>query len=323
MQKSITSFFSKPSASAISKHPKRSSALSPTAKAHLKAAASSPHSETPPSSQDGAPAPSSPPPAPVPRSPEQRAKIEANRAAARRRLIARIPDATSLDGMTAALEPTWRDALASTLREPFWRELVTFVAAERRARTVFPPPAMTFAAFNHSTFARTRVVIVGQDPYHGPGQAHGMSFSVTDGTHFPPSLHNIFREVANDVEGFSAPKSGCLEKWANQGVLLLNAVLTVRRGEPTSHQSRGWERFTDAVVYALNHRKGPGCVFMLWGGYAKRKGAGIDTKRHCVLTAMHPSPLAANRGGWFGCKHFSKANAFLKKTGQDAIDWKL
>lgn len=150
-----------------------------------------------------------------------------------------------------------------------------------------------------------------------------MCFSVQDGVRPPPSLINVFGELEKDIPGFTRPRSGCLEKWANQGVLLLNSVLTVVSSEPNSHKGRGWERFTDAVVQALNHRKGPGIVFMLWGGYAKKKGASINRKKHCVLTCVHPSPLSANRGGWFGNKHFSQANEFLTRTDQDVIDWKL
>lgn len=294
MQKSITSFFKKP-AGAITKS-KRTSALSPKAAEKLKANVLAP---------------------------DVQAKIEANRAAARAKMLARRTDFHTKDGFGASLEPSWREALSVTLSEPFWDTLIAFVARERTTATVYPPPDKVFSAFNHSSFSRTRVIIIGQDPYHGPGQAHGMSFSVPKGVYPPPSLNNIFGELQKDIPGFTRPQGGCLEKWANQGVLLLNAVLTVRRGQASSHQGRGWERFTDAVVHAVNHRDGPGCVFMLWGAYAKKKGLRINTKKHCVLTSVHPSPLSANRGGWFGCKHFSKANNFLRKTKQDPIDWML
>lgn len=255
-----------------------------------------------------------------------KARIEANRAAARAKLLARAAQQTNdsdKPNFGAALEPSWRHALTSTTSEPFWKSLADFVAEQRKKETVFPPPDKIFSAFNHCALSRTKVVIIGQDPYHGPRQAHGMCFSVPDGVTPPPSLLNIFGELEQDIPGFKRPKSGCLEKWANQGVLLLNSVLTVGMGQPGSHRGRGWERFTDAVVDSLNKRNGPGIVFMLWGGYAKKKGAKVNPKKHCILTAVHPSPLSANRGGWFGNRHFSKANEFLKRTDQHPIDWTL
>lgn len=298
MQQSITAFFKKaPSSSGVTKPRKRATALSPEAAQLFK-------EET--------------------LAPDVKARIAASRANARAKLLAKA--ASKSKGKVsfgAALEPSWRAALGSTLKEPFWLKLSEFVENERRQATVYPPPDKVFSAFNHSTYARTRVVILGQDPYHGPNQAHGMSFSVPEGVFPPPSLQNIFSELQNDIQGFKKPKNGCLEKWANQGVLLLNSVLTVRRASPSSHKARGWERFTDAVVQILNRREGPGVVFMLWGGYAKKKGSSINAKRHCVLKSVHPSPLSANQGGWFGNGHFSKANAFLKKTKQDPIDWIL
>lgn len=306
MQKSITSFFNKSPTGITKKATKRS--------ATAKTPTSPTKSPTPADKQA---------PKEATLSPEVRAKIEANRARARANRLKRLTNLTTAAGLTDSLEPSWRAALSHTLGEPFWHTLVTFVAAERAAATVYPAPDCVFSAFNHSTFARTRVVIIGQDPYHGPRQAHGMSFSVPDGVYPPPSLQNIFRELEADVPGFRPPAGGNLHKWANQGVLLLNAVLTVRRAQPASHQNRGWERFTDAVVAALNARNGPGCVFLLWGRYAQRKGAAINRNNHCVLTSVHPSPLSANRGGWFGNRHFSAANEFLTKTGQDVIDWKL
>ncbi|CAN8077089.1 unnamed protein product [Agarophyton chilense] len=296
MQKSITSYFKKGPAPAVNKK-KRANALSPIQAQLLK-------DETLPA--------------------DVKARIAANRAAARAKLLARSnKSSTGRIELGAALEPSWREALTATLKEPFLKTLSDFVVGERKSHTVYPPSEKMFSAFNHSSFIRTRVVIIGQDPYHGPNQAHGMCFSVPPGVYPPPSLQNIFRELEADIPGFKKPRSGCLEKWANQGVLLLNSVLTVQRAQPASHRGRGWERLTDAVVDALNRRPGPGLVFMLWGGYAKKKGASIDTKRHCVLKAVHPSPLSANSGGWFGNKHFSKANAFLMKTKQDTIDWEL
>ncbi len=250
-------------------------------------------------------------------------RIARNRAAARAKLLARAAANNASDtDLAAGLEPSWKTALSKTLSLPFCTDLAKFVAEERKKATVYPSPGCVFSAFNHSSFKRTKVVIIGQDPYHGPRQAHGMSFSVLPGVAHPPSLKNIFKEVADDIDGFKVPSSGCLEQWANQGVLLLNSVLTVRAHEPFSHQGRGWERITSAVVEALNKRPGKGIVFMLWGGAAKKKGARVDKKRHCVLTAAHPSPLSAHRG-WFGSKHFSEANMFLVKTGQTPVDWAL
>lgn len=252
------------------------------------------------------------------------ARIEANRAAARAKLLERAASSSATSAsFGASLEPTWRAALRATTSEPFWKDLASFVLEERTKGTVYPPPERLFSAFNHSALSRTKVVMIGQDPYHGPRQANGLCFSVSPGVPLPPSLRNIFKELESDVPGFTIPKSGSLEAWANQGVLLLNAVLTVRQGSPNSHAGRGWERFTDAVVAALNSREGSGIVFMLWGGYAKRKGAKINQKKHCVLTSTHPSPLSANRGGWFGTGHFSKANDYLEKTQKQPINWIL
>jgi uracil-DNA glycosylase len=199
--------------------------------------------------------------------------------------------------------------------------LSEFVAKERSLKlAIYPAPDAVFSAFNNSPFARTRVVIIGQDPYHGPHQAHGMSFSVARGVAIPPSLRNIYKELTTDVPGWTVPKHGNLETWARQGVLLLNSVMTVEGGKPNSHKGRGWERFTDGVVAAVNKRQGKGCVFMLWGAYAEAKGIAINAKKHCVLRSAHPSPLSANRG-FFGCGHFSKANDFLSSTNQATIDW--
>lgn len=222
----------------------------------------------------------------------------------------------------ASLEPSWRKAVVVVTREPSWKQLGEFVKEERESKTIYPPAEMVFSAFNHSPLARTKVVILGQDPYHGPGQAHGMCFSVMRGVPTPPSLQNMYKELESDIEGWKRPRHGNLEAWAKQGVLLLNNVLTVERSKPQSHKGRGWERFTDAVVEALNKREGKGIVFLLWGGPAKTKCRRINSKKHCVLTAAHPSPLSAHRG-FFGCKHFSKANEYLERTKQDPIDWNL
>lgn len=186
--------------------------------------------------------------------------------------------------------------------------------------TIYPPPAQWFSALNRTPLDDVRVVILGQDPYHGPGQAHGLCFSVQPGQPVPPSLKNIFKEREQDL-CLPAPDDGCLEAWADRGVLLLNAVLTVERGSAGAHQGKGWEQFTDVVVRVLNAER-EGLVFMLWGGYALKKGSIIDRDRHCVLTAPHPSPLSAHRG-FLGCRHFSKANEYLQSRGTPAVDWGL
>ncbi len=198
-------------------------------------------------------------------------------------------------------------------------ELREFLLERKRAGAViYPPGPLIFNALNSTPFDRVKVVILGQDPYHGPGQAHGLCFSVRDGVELPPSLRNIYREIEDDL-GCRCPDSGNLQRWADQGVLLLNAVLTVERGQAGAHQGKGWERFTDRVVAELNDHR-DGLAFMLWGSYAMKKGAMIDRGRHLVLTAPHPSPLSAQRG-FFGCRHFSKANAWLVKHGETPIKW--
>lgn len=251
------------------------------------------------------------------------ARIEANRAAAKAKLAARaaLPAVERLFG-GAALEPSWRAAVSVTISEPFWKQLADFVSRERASKIIYPPVDMLFSAFNNSSFSKTKVVIIGQDPYHGPRQAHGMCFSVMRGVAIPPSLVNIYKELESDIPGWKVPKHGNLEHWAKQGVLLLNSVLTVEGGKANSHRNRGWERFTDAVVAALNKRQGNGCVFMLWGGPAKQKGSKINQAKHCILRSVHPSPLSAHNG-WFGSKHFSKANEYLARTKQKPIDWSL
>ena len=198
------------------------------------------------------------------------------------------------------------------------KELKNFVKEEYSKHTIYPPGKFIFHAFNTCPFDKVKVVIIGQDPYHEPGQYYGLCFSVLDGVPFPPSLLNIFKEIENDL-GKPMPKSGRLERWADQGVLLINAILTVRAHQAGSHRGKGWEEFTDAVIKILNDEK-ENIVFMLWGSYAQRKGAFIDRNRHCVLTAAHPSPLSADRG-FFGCKHFSKANQYFKSKGISEIEW--
>lgn len=219
------------------------------------------------------------------------------------------------------LEESWKARIGDYLLRPDMRELSAFLRAEKaRGKQIYPPGAEIFAAFEHAPFDSVRVVILGQDPYHGPGQAHGLCFSVRHGVDAPPSLENIFKEIERDL-GIARPRHGCLTSWANQGVLLLNSVLTVERGNAASHQRKGWEGFTDAAIAALNEGRDR-LVFMLWGAYAQRKGQLIDTKRHLVLTSVHPSPLSAHRG-FLGCGHFSAANAYLTKHGKAPIDWSL
>lgn len=220
------------------------------------------------------------------------------------------------------IEASWHHELGDELRSPYIAQLKSFLEQEKNC-TVYPPEPLVFNAFRHTPFSKVKVVIMGQDPYHGPGQAHGLSFSVPSGIDIPPSLRNIYLEMEKDL-GIPPSKSGDLSAWASQGVLLLNATLTVRAGEAKSHYGKGWERFTDAVVGRLIKREDP-IVFLLWGRSAKEKlDAIVQNKKtpHVVLTAAHPSPLSAYNG-FFGCRHFSKTNEFLKKWGKEPIDWKI
>jgi uracil-DNA glycosylase len=222
---------------------------------------------------------------------------------------------------TIKLEPSWKARIGDYLLRPEMQALAKFLRAEKRAgKTIYPPGPDIFSAFEHTPFDAVRVVILGQDPYHGPSQAHGLCFSVTAGVRVPPSLVNIFKEIQRDL-GLARPDHGCLTSWADRGVLLLNSVLTVEEGRAGAHANRGWEGFTDAAIAALN-REREGLVFLLWGAYAQRKGQLIDKNRHCVLTSVHPSPLSAHRG-FIGCGHFSAANAWLRSHGQPPIDWSL
>jgi uracil-DNA glycosylase len=217
------------------------------------------------------------------------------------------------------LDPSWKNRLESDFAQAYMASLRQFLLERKRSGAViYPPGDLIFNAMNSTPFDAVKVVILGQDPYHGPGQAHGLCFSVRDGVAIPPSLINIYRELEEDL-GSGRPASGNLQNWAEQGVLLLNAVLTVERGRAGSHQGKGWERFTDRIVSELNESR-DGLVFMLWGSYAMKKGDVIDRGRHFVLTAPHPSPLSAHRG-FFGCRHFSKANAWLEKHGSAPINW--
>ena len=220
--------------------------------------------------------------------------------------------------MNVKIAEDWKALLADEFEQPYFAELVGFVREEYGSRQIFPRGANIFRAFDKCPFDKLKVVIIGQDPYHGEGQANGLCFSVNDGVQFPPSLRNIFQEVESDT-GAPVPTSGNLDRWAEQGVLLLNAVLTVRAHEAASHAGRGWERFTDAVVREIAARR-EGVVYMLWGSYAQRKGAIADPSRNCILKAVHPSPLSAYRG-FFGCRHFSQANNYLVTHGKDPIVW--
>ncbi|NCB59547.1 MAG: uracil-DNA glycosylase [Gammaproteobacteria bacterium] len=217
---------------------------------------------------------------------------------------------------------TWSDVLGQEKQQPYFQETLNFVRQEREAgKVIYPPAADVFNAFKYTEFADVKVVILGQDPYHGPNQAHGLCFSVLPGVAVPPSLVNIYKELQKDIPGFEIPPHGYLLSWAQQGVLLLNTVLTVEAGKAHSHASLGWEKFTDRVIAALNdHREG--LVFLLWGNHAQKKGQYIDRQRHHVLMAPHPSPLSAHRG-FLGCGHFSKTNQFLTEAGQQPITWQI
>jgi len=219
------------------------------------------------------------------------------------------------------LDPSWKTRVGAEFERPQMRALAEFLRAEKRAgKVIYPPGPRIFAALDTTPFDKVKVVILGQDPYHGPNQAHGLCFSVLPGVPVPPSLENIFAEIERDLR-IPRPDHGCLLPWARQGVLLLNAVLTVERGQAGSHQGKGWEGFTDACIDALN-RERTGIVFLLWGSYAQAKGKLIDSLRHRVLKAPHPSPLSAYRG-FIGCGHFSRANEYLVQQGQTPIDWRL
>ncbi|XP_075390447.1 uracil-DNA glycosylase [Tenrec ecaudatus] len=268
----------------------RDAAASPARKARA-------GSDTPPSS---------------PLSPEQLARIQKNKAAALLRLAAR--------NVPAGFGESWKQQLHGEFGKPYFIQLMGFVAEERKRHTVYPPPDQVFTWTQMCDIRDVKVVILGQDPYHGPNQAHGLCFSVQRPVPPPPSLENIYKELSTDLDDFVPPGHGDLSGWAKQGVLLLNAVLTVRAHQANSHKERGWEQFTDAVVSWLNHNLS-GLVFLLWGSYAQKKGSTIDRKRHHVLQTAHPSPLSVYRG-FFGCRHFSRTNELLRKAGRKPIDWK-
>lgn len=220
--------------------------------------------------------------------------------------------------MEVKIEPSWKAKLAEEFDKEYFKQLTSFVKEEVKAHTIYPPGKLIFNAFDHCPYDEVKVVIIGQDPYHGPGQANGLCFSVNDGVRFPPSLQNIFKEIQSDL-GVPIPQSGNLERWADQGVLLLNATLTVRARQAGSHQKKGWEEFTDAVIKKLSDDKA-GLVFILWGAYAQKKGAIIDASKHFVLKSAHPSPFSAH-SGFFGSKPFSQTNAYLKRLGKEEIEW--
>lgn len=220
--------------------------------------------------------------------------------------------------MEVKIEENWKKRLKNEFEKEYFIRLAEFVKEEYRTKTIYPPGSLIFNAFNLCPFDSVKAVIIGQDPYHGPDQAHGLCFSVRDGVEYPPSLVNIFKEIKSDT-GISAPDSGNLEKWASQGVLLLNATLTVRAHLAGSHQRKGWEEFTDSVINILNNEKN-NLVFFLWGSYAQKKGESINESKHLVLKSVHPSPLSASRG-FFGNKHFSRCNEYLVKNGIEPIKW--
>lgn len=230
-----------------------------------------------------------------------------------------LPDQSQLPEIR--IEPSWKLAMKDEFEQEYFKALKNFLLTEKQdKRIIYPPGQKIFAAFDYTPFDKVKVIIIGQDPYHGAGQANGLCFSVSDGVPHPPSLQNIFKELQADLN-ITVPRSGSLEPWARQGVLLLNAILTVRANEPASHRNRGWEQFTDEVIRTLSAKKN-GLVFILWGNFARSKKIMIDTTKHFVLEAAHPSPFSAH-SGFFGCKHFSRTNEILIREGLSPIDWKL
>jgi uracil-DNA glycosylase len=222
--------------------------------------------------------------------------------------------------ITSFLIPSWKTILDDELQKTYFKNLMVSVAEEYDNTVCFPPKELIFSAFNQCNFENIKVVIIGQDPYHGEGEANGLCFSVNDSVKIPPSLRNIFREINSDFDTIFTPNSGNLERWAQQGVLLLNATLTVRKDQPNSHKHLDWDIFTNAVIKKISDEK-TGVVFLLWGNFAQKKGSKIDRTKHLVLESGHPSPMSANQGKWFGNKHFSKTNAYLKSKGIEAINW--
>lgn len=222
--------------------------------------------------------------------------------------------------MQPKLNPSWQTILADEIQKPYFKDLMKTVDEEYKNYTCFPPKELIFAAFDHCSFEDLKVVIIGQDPYHGVGEANGLCFSVNDGIKIPPSLRNIFRELNDDLGTIFFPTSGNLERWAKQGVLLLNASLSVRMDNPNSHKHLKWDTFTDAIIQKISDEK-ENVVFLLWGSFAQKKGSKIDRTKHLVLESGHPSPMSANQGKWFGNKHFSQTNTYLKSNGKQEIKW--
>ena len=225
-----------------------------------------------------------------------------------------------MQSINPQIEDSWKQILKDEFESGYFTELTAFLREEKKNYIIYPPGPEIFSAFNLTPFNKVKVVILGQDPYHGPNQAHGLCFSVPEGIPKPPSLVNIFKEIKSDL-GITVPANGNLTRWATQGVLLVNAILTVRADTPTSHQNKGWEKFTDAVIRNLSDKR-KNLVFLLWGNYAQAKESLIDNSRHFILKAAHPSPLSASRG-FFGCRHFSRTNEILEELGLNAIDWNL
>lgn len=223
--------------------------------------------------------------------------------------------------MSVALEKSWLEVLGEEFGKPYMKSLKSFLVEEKGKYQVYPPNKLIFNAFTHTPFDAVKVVILGQDPYHNVGQAHGLSFSVPEGIAIPPSLQNMYKELSTDIEGFAIPHHGNLTRWADQGVLLLNATLTVRAHQAGSHQKKGWEQFTDHTIESLSKLR-EGLVFILWGAYARKKSVLIDVNKHCIISSAHPSPLSAHNG-FFGSRPFSKANAYLISNGKTPIDWQV
>jgi uracil-DNA glycosylase len=226
-----------------------------------------------------------------------------------------------MEQINPVIESSWKEKLSAEFGKPYFLGLKEYLVEEKKKYIVYPPGPKIFAAFDYTPFTKVKVVIIGQDPYHGPRQANGLCFSVNAGISHPPSLVNIFKEIQTDL-GFPYPQSGDLEKWARQGVLLLNATLTVRANSAGSHQEKGWETFTNAAIRSVSEFRDP-VVFLLWGRYAQQKESMIDKTKHVVLTSGHPSPMSANKGFWFGNKHFSKTNEILRSWGKEEIDWRI
>ncbi|RXM48906.1 uracil-DNA glycosylase [Flavobacterium sp. YO12] len=222
--------------------------------------------------------------------------------------------------MKINLSQDWQGVLKDEIQKPYFSTLMEALDTEYKTHTCYPPAELIFSAFNNCSFADLKIVIIGQDPYHGEGEANGLSFSVNDTVKIPPSLRNIFREINTDLDSIFMPLSGNLEKWAKQGILLLNASLTVRKDSPNSHKHLKWNLFTDAVIQAVSDQK-ENVVFLLWGSFAQKKGLKIDRSKHYILESGHPSPMSANQGKWFGNRHFSQTNAFLKSKGIKEIEW--